>query len=73
MSFRAARLEWERDYWGRLVRACRGNLAEASRRAGVHRNAVYPLLRRLGLITEPPIRGRCGRKNRRELQIHYGD
>lgn len=73
MGFHADRQQWERDYWRALLLACRGNLSQACRRAEVNRQDVYRLLRRLGLIRQPPITGRCGRKNRRELEIHYVD
>ena len=41
--------EYERAYLTQLLQVCDGNVSEVARRAGIDRNSVHRMLRRLGL------------------------
>jgi len=71
MSFLVERENWEREYWRSLLQSCAGNVSEAARRADVNRQGMYRLLRRLGLITEAPVRGRYGNAYHKPVEIHH--
>ena len=49
MPFREAKREFERQYVTRLLRAARGNCAEAARIAEKDRKDFYDLMRRAGV------------------------
>ena len=50
--YRAAREEFEREYFSRLLAATAGNVSEAARVSGMARQNLYPYLKRLGLVTD---------------------
>lgn len=50
MSFYAERAAWEREYWRALLARHPGNVAQAAREAGIHRQCVYRIVKRLGLF-----------------------
>jgi hypothetical protein len=49
MTYKAFRKEAERMYWSTLIQMTDGNASEAGRIAGIHRQSVPPILRRLGI------------------------
>jgi DNA-binding NtrC family response regulator len=53
LPFRAAREEFERQYFSALMAASAGNVSEAARLSHLARQNLYPYLRRLGLVTTP--------------------
>jgi len=48
-TLRSARARFEREYIGRVVAACAGNMSQAARVLGVERSHLYRKLRALGL------------------------
>ncbi len=67
-AFFEERADWERGYWRTLLSTYSGNISQIARASGCHRHTIYRMLRRLGIITEPPVRGRTGDRKRRPLQ-----
>jgi DNA-binding NtrC family response regulator len=49
VPYRQAKAQFERTYFESLLAACQGNMAEASRRAGIDRGQFFRMLRRMKL------------------------
>jgi DNA-binding NtrC family response regulator len=51
-DFREARNQFEANYLRSLLRACRGNVTEAAKRAGMSRRNLYEKIEKLGIGTD---------------------
>ena len=53
LSYKEARLRFERGYFTGLLQTADGNVSEASRLSGVARQNIYGHLERAGVVTKP--------------------